>query len=69
MGRQNLEEDKPELAQFLSNMYLTDQELADLMVAIETSDGNAETVARNWLNENEDVIEDWIPENSEETSM
>lgn len=69
MGRQNLENDKPELAQFLSNMYLTDAELADLMVAIETSDENAETVARNWLTENEDVIEDWIPENSEETSM
>ncbi|MFP8489058.1 glycine betaine ABC transporter substrate-binding protein [Gracilimonas sp. Q87] len=69
MGRQDLENDKPELAQFLSNMYLTDAELADLMVAIETSDENAETVARNWLTENEDVIEDWIPENSEETSM
>ena len=69
MGRQNLEEDKPELAQFLSNMYLTDAELADLMVAIETSEENVETVARNWLNENEDVVEDWIPEDNEQASM
>lgn len=69
MGRQNLEEDKPELAQFLSNMHLTDEELADLMVAIETSEENVETVARNWLNENEEVVEDWIPEGNEQASM
>lgn len=66
MGRKDLIADKPELAQFLSNMYLTDSELSDLMVAIENSDENAETVAQQWLQDNEDVIQDWIPEDSEE---
>lgn len=66
MGRKDLISDKPELAQFLSNMYLTDSELADLMVAIENSNENAEETARQWLQENESVIQDWIPEDSQE---
>lgn len=66
MGRSNLITDKPELAQFLSNMHLTDAELADLMVAIENSEENAEDTARQWLQENEEVIQDWIPSDSEE---
>ncbi|WP_142453279.1 glycine betaine ABC transporter substrate-binding protein [Gracilimonas mengyeensis] len=69
MGRQNLEEEKPELAAFLSNMELTDAELSGLMVAIEESDEDNETVAKQWLQDNEDVIEDWIPEGAEQSEM
>lgn len=69
MGRKNLKEDKPELATFLSNMYLTDTELADLMVKINNSDKSKEEVAREWLANNEDVINEWIPEETMETEM
>lgn len=69
MGRQNLAMDKPELANFLSNMYLTDAELADLMVAINQSDEDNQVVARQWMQENEDVIEEWIPADAQQAEM
>lgn len=61
MGRQDLSIEKPELANFLASMELSDPELADLMVAINESDEDNEVVARQWMKENEDVIEEWIP--------
>jgi glycine betaine/proline transport system substrate-binding protein len=62
IGRAGLEEDKPELAQFLKNMYLTDPELSDLMVKINESDEDVAVVAKAWMDANEDVVADWIPE-------
>lgn len=61
MGRKNLREDKPELAQFLENMFFTSAQLGDLMVKVEESDADVEEVARQWMNDNMDVIEAWIP--------
>lgn len=61
IGRADIDEDKPELAQFLRNMYLTDPELADLMLKVEESDDSVEEVARNWMNDHEEVVMDWIP--------
>ena len=60
-GRKNIEEDKAELAQFLRNMKFTDAELADLMLNVERSDEDVEVVARKWMNENEDLVNGWIP--------
>jgi glycine betaine/proline transport system substrate-binding protein len=62
IARADLEADKPELAQFLKNMYLTDPELSDLMVQIQESDEDVAVVAKRWMQENEDVVSDWIPE-------
>ncbi len=61
MGRKNLEQDKPELAQFLKNMSFTDAQLADLMLQVEESDQDVEIVARQWMQENMDLINSWIP--------
>jgi glycine betaine/proline transport system substrate-binding protein len=61
-GRKNIEQDKPELAQFLKNMYLEEGELADLMVYISESDDDEMTAAREWMNQNENVVADWIPQ-------
>lgn len=69
MGRQDLAMDKPALANFLANMELTDAELADLMVAINESDEDNEVVARQWMMDNEDVIEDWIPADTQQAEM
>jgi glycine betaine/proline transport system substrate-binding protein len=60
-GRKDLKTDKPELAQFLSNMKLTDPQLADLMLKVENSDSDVEEVARQWMMDNPDVIAAWIP--------
>lgn len=62
IGRVDLETEKPELAQFLKNMYLTDAELADLMVKVNDSDDDVSVVAKQWMEENEDVVNAWIPQ-------
>jgi glycine betaine/proline transport system substrate-binding protein len=61
IGRVDLEEDKPELAQFLKNFFLTDPQVSDLMVKIKDSDKDTLEVARQWMLDNEDVVEQWIP--------
>jgi len=62
MGRLNIEQDKPELAQFLKNMFFTDAQLGDLMLKIKESDMDVEEVARQWMNDNPYVVNGWIPE-------
>jgi glycine betaine/proline transport system substrate-binding protein len=61
MGRKNLEQEKPELAQFLKNMKFTDAQLADLMLKVKNSDQDVEMVAQQWMQANPDVINAWIP--------
>jgi glycine betaine/proline transport system substrate-binding protein len=61
MGRKNLEQDKPELAQFLKNYYFTDAQLADLMIKVKESDKDVEDVARQWMKDNMDAVNSWIP--------
>jgi len=61
IGRADIEEDKPELAAFLRNMILTDAELSDLMLKVEESDLGVETVAQEWMEDNEEVVMAWIP--------
>jgi glycine betaine/proline transport system substrate-binding protein len=61
IGRKNIREDKPKLAQFLSDMFLTEAELGDLIVHIADSDLSEEAAAREWMNDNEEVVEVWLP--------
>lgn len=68
MGRADLEEDKPELAQFLRNMFFTEEQLADIMLAVEESDRDVADVTRDWMYENEELVESWIPEEDEITT-
>lgn len=65
MGRQNIEQDKPVLTQFLENMKFTEEQLADLMVAVEESDKDVSQVTMEWMNEHEELINSWIPEDPE----
>jgi glycine betaine/proline transport system substrate-binding protein len=66
MGREDIEEDKPELAQFLKNMYFTEDQLADLMVKVNESDQDVATVTSEWMMDHEDLINSWIPEGAGE---
>jgi glycine betaine/proline transport system substrate-binding protein len=61
IGRADLEEDKPELAQFLKNFSLTDAELSDLMVKVKTSDDDILDVVRLWATDHPDSVAKWIP--------
>ncbi len=62
MGRKNLEQDKPELAQFLKNMFFTDAQLGDLMLQVKESDADVEEVARGWMDDHPDLINSWLPQ-------
>jgi len=61
IGRSDLEEDKPELAQFLKNFYLTDAELSDLILKVKDSDKDILEVARQWAADHPDTVAKWIP--------
>ena len=59
-ARKDIKTDKPELAQFLSNMILTNSEIGSLMVAISESDESEEEATRKWMSENDTVVAAWI---------
>jgi len=59
--RKGFAEDMPEAAEFLKNMKFTDDELGSLMGAVEDSSGEPIDAAREWMNENEELVNSWIP--------
>lgn len=60
--RKDFAKDMPQVNEFFSNFSMTDEELSDLMGAVE--DGNSPLeAATNWMNENEDIVDQWIPSN------
>lgn len=61
MGRQNLREEKPELAELLGNMSFSTDELADLMLYVNESEADESVSTREWMMENEDLVDSWIP--------
>jgi glycine betaine/proline transport system substrate-binding protein len=63
IGSATVEEEKPELAEFLGNLRVTTGEIGALMVAIRESEANTLEAAREWKNNNQDVWQDWIPGN------
>jgi len=61
MGRKKLKKDKPELYKFLKNMMLTDAQLSDLMVKVKESEKDVADVAKQWMENNKELVKSWIP--------
>ncbi len=59
-SREGLEEDHPEVTNFLKNFEMNTSQLGDLMGAIADSDEEPIEVARQWKEENSDLINNWI---------
>ncbi|AOV09116.1 glycine betaine ABC transporter substrate-binding protein [Sporosarcina ureilytica] len=58
IGRVGLEEDLPEAHAILSNFNWTEEDMAEVMIAIQ--DGEKEEVAaQNWIDANEDKVSEW----------
>jgi len=63
IARQGLEQDMPQVAQFLKNFKMNDQTLGGLMGMIaESEEDDPETAARKWMMQNMDLVNGWIPE-------
>jgi len=61
MARKGLSTDMPEVAEFLTNFTVNDQQLGSLMGAIADSDEDPDAVARTWMAENEELVNSWLP--------
>lgn len=60
-ARLGLEEDMPEVADFLKAFAMTEAELGDLMGAIaDAEDEEPIDVARTWMGEHEELIDSWL---------
>lgn len=61
--RKGFAEDQPEVIEFIKKLHLDDQQLADLMEKIQNnSDQDPYNIAENWVDENEDLVNTWLPE-------
>ena len=66
IARKGLAEDMPEVAEFLTNFKLTDEELSSLMELIEDNiDDDPIISARKWMEDNKDAYTSWIPTTEE----
>jgi len=60
IARRNFIIDMPEAAQFFTHFFMTESELGSLMGKIADSN-DPEDAAREWMKNNMDVVEKWIP--------
>lgn len=59
--RKGFREDFPEVAQFLTNFTMPESHLLDLMFAIDDSSDDPSEVARDWMYDNQALVDSWIP--------
>lgn len=61
VGRPGFSEDHPEIAEWLENWQMTDEELSELNAAIDAADeGEWPQVAEDWVNDNRDLVDGWL---------
>ncbi|MGE9289880.1 MAG: glycine betaine ABC transporter substrate-binding protein [Puniceicoccales bacterium] len=62
IGRPGFREDMPDVADFLMNFSMTEDQLLSLMMAIDESDDDALDVASDWARDNSPLVESWLPQ-------
>lgn len=61
--RKGLKDDMPEVVAFFNNFSLSADDVGDLMNDFEDAGGeNAMAIAREWISENKDLVQTWIPD-------
>ena len=63
IARQGLEEDAPDAYELLDNINLSVEQLAALELEIQEA-GDPEQGTRNWLDENRETVEPFLPANA-----
>ncbi|MBW6409279.1 glycine betaine ABC transporter substrate-binding protein [Clostridium weizhouense] len=62
IARKGFSKDMPEVSQFLNNFKMDSKQLGSLMGDIQdNSDKDPLEVAKNWMKNNEDLVNSWIP--------
>nr|WP_240672509.1 glycine betaine ABC transporter substrate-binding protein [Corallococcus coralloides] len=61
LTRVGLEKDLPDVAALLRNFKLNDQQLGSLMGAVEDTAGSPEKAVREWVKQNQALVDGWIP--------
>lgn len=62
--REGLEEDAPDAHAFFDNYFMTDEEISGVMTKIQET-GDELGSAEEWVEDNMDVVEEWIPEDAD----
>jgi glycine betaine/proline transport system substrate-binding protein len=60
IARKGFKEDMPEAANMLSNMKLTDSQLGEVMYKINVDGMDPAEAAREWVNNNQDIVQGWV---------
>jgi len=61
IAREGLSEDMPEVYEFLENFHWGDEEIGAVM-EMNTEDDDYLGNAQTWIEENEDIVNEWLPE-------
>lgn len=61
IARLGLEKDLPDVAAFLRNFKLDDQQLGSLMGVVNEAKGDPAEAVRGWVKENASLVDSWIP--------
>ncbi len=61
IGRKGFKEDFPEVAEFMESFQMNDDQLGEVTYEINVNGTSPEQAAKNWIEENRDVVEKWLP--------
>ncbi len=61
IGRKDVAKDLPEVTEFFENFHFEDEEISDLILRLEDAEDKEEE-CRLWIEENEELVNSWIPE-------
>lgn len=64
IARKGFSEEQPFVAELLSNMYYTNEQISDLMALLENATSELQG-AKEWIEANRDVVNSWIPNKEE----
>ena len=58
-SREGFEADFPEVTKWFNQWYMSHEQLGDLMNVIEKNDNQAKKGAKQWLDNNQDLVDEW----------
>ena len=62
--RQGLKEDRSDVYEFFSNFKWSTDDLGRAMELAEEHNGDSKAAARQWVEENQDLVKSWLPQSS-----